>query len=95
MTSRAPGPFTGYGRVRRPPNNGARSVHHLGSVPGSTRLLPPDAEPPRKTDCPGHIAGRDSIGRLPVGDCGPDCLMRAYRLGRARWTGSKWVVVDA
>lgn len=84
MSTRAPGPFTGYGRARRsqPPR--------LGSVPGSTVEIR-EVGPPRKTDCPGHIAGRDSVGRYPVGDCGPDCLIRAYRLGRARLEGGRWV----
>lgn len=96
--SRAPGPFTGYGRRSKTGNGKARNVaegqRRLGSVPGSTRLLPLDADPPRKTDCPGHVAGRDDLGRYPVGDCGPGCLMRAFRLGRARWQGGRWIVPE-
>jgi hypothetical protein len=45
----------------------------------------PKYDPPVKEDCPGHVAGRDEIGRYPIGDCGPDCLLRRYRLGRAVW----------
>lgn len=80
----APGPFSGYGRRTR----GVPSPH-FGSTPGSTRLLD-DVSPPRKTDCPGHAAGVDELGRWPVGDCGPDCLMRRYRLGLATWTDGRW-----
>lgn len=79
MTPR-PGPFTGYGR---------RSQHR-GSVPGSTvELAPP--EPPRKQDCPGHVKGRDDLGRYPVGDCGEGCVLRKYRRGLAKWNGQRWV----
>ena len=46
---------------------------------------------PRKEDCPGHVAQRDSIGRLPIGDCGPDCLIRRYRLGEAVYIEGEWV----
>lgn len=44
-----------------------------------------EGQAPEKKDCPGHVAGRDEIGRYPIGDCGPDCLLRRYRLGRAVW----------
>lgn len=32
-----------------------------------------------KEDCPGCVAKTDGLGRLPIGDCGPDCLMRRER----------------
>lgn len=34
---------------------------------------------PKRDECPGCAAGRDALGRLPVGFCGPDCLARKTR----------------
>lgn len=82
------GPFTGYGR------RSARGPHG-GTSPGAHRLAELIAQrvgdAPRKQDCPGHVAGVDSIGRWPIGDCGPDCLLRRYRLGLAIWKNGQWI----
>lgn len=80
-----PGPFDGYGR-RRDVTAGRRQItrHEVGV----------NVNVPKKEDCPGHVAGRDELGRYPIGDCGPDCLLRAYRLDRARWNGSRWYVLN-
>jgi hypothetical protein len=34
-----------------------------------------------KEDCPGCVKKRDKLGRMPIGFCGPDCLMRKVRDG--------------
>lgn len=81
------GPFTGYGRRART----GHLVAGQDAPAAPSSMVPPP--PPRKTDCPGHVAGRDELGRYPIGDCGPDCLVRAYRLGNARWDGERWTVV--
>jgi hypothetical protein len=78
------GPFTGYGRRRQTPTEAKqaqRAAIRFEAV----------GDAPRKHDCPGHAARRDSIGRLPVGDCGESCVMRRYRLGVAVWDGERWL----
>lgn len=80
------GPFDGYGRTRR---SGAQSgARIIARRPTPVPFTAPP--PPRKSDCAGHVAGTDSIGRMPIGDCGPDCLMRRHRLGEAVWDGERW-----
>jgi hypothetical protein len=79
------GPFDGYGRPRRRPSARIAPRHEVAAPP---QFRTPD--PPRKRDCPGHVAGTDSIGRMPIGDCGPDCLIRRHRLGIAVWDGERW-----
>lgn len=74
------GPFTGYGRRRRLRLDVPKALRSDVDVPA----------PPRKADCPGHVAGRDELGRYPVGDCSAECLLRRYRLGLARWDGERW-----
>lgn len=33
----------------------------------------------RKEDAPCCVAQKDSLGRLPIGFCGPDCIRRLER----------------
>lgn len=49
-----------------------------GSVP--TRF-------PTRDDCPTCNEKRDAIGRLPIGFCGPDCLMAKEREQRLALKG--------
>jgi hypothetical protein len=70
-----------------------------GSHPARTRrsagLIKPlvvDAVPVEtkaftRDDCPTCNAGRDELGRLPIGFCGPDCLARKARDARLRGEG--------
>lgn len=64
--------------MARPPPPGT-SAPSLVTFKGDTPLGSPDfgyPDLPRKEDCPGCVAGRDEHGRMPIGLCGPDCLMR-------------------
>lgn len=79
------GPFTGYGPRRGPRFGTSRSALAVAAI-----RFESVGDAPRKTDCPGHVAQIDSIGRLPIGDCGPDCLIRRYRLGLAIWKNGQW-----
>lgn len=79
------GPFAGHR-----PANGTGTSHGALRLRDLKRERVGDA--PTKADCPGHVAGVDSIGRWPIGDCGPDCVLRHYRLGTAVWDGQAWRV---
>lgn len=46
---------------------------------------PDGPPPPRKEDCRTCAAGRDDLGRMPIGLCGDSCLVRRHRRGEAVW----------
>lgn len=52
---------------------------------------PEPRNPPHKEDCEGCRALVDSIGWYKPGYCGPDCLVRRYRFGRASREDGRWV----
>lgn len=81
----SPGPFTGYGPRRGPRFGTSISAQYRAGIAAESV-----GDAPRKTDCPGHAARVDNLGRWPIGDCGPDCLMRRYRLGTATYKNGTW-----